>query len=165
MLTGKDAAGNPILEEVPAFILGDSAYRNTREFVTTYGPDECDRSHFVAVLNRRLGCAQYHAENAFEILKSRFPLLSRPLPSGSEDLPFTVHLIAAIFVLHNFLIDSQDELQEVNENHAEAILSANDVEGGGNIHTTVRGEETTRDILLRHIRYYELYGTREGCYE
>ena len=35
LLTGLDAAGNPILEDVPAFILGDSAYKNTREFVTT----------------------------------------------------------------------------------------------------------------------------------
>ena len=149
LLTGVDAAGNPILEDVPAFILGDSAYRNTREFVTTYKLNECDRSRFVAVLNRRLGRARYHVENAFGILKGRFQLLSRPLLSGSEDLPFTVHLIAAIFVLHNFLIDSRDELPEVDENHVVAAPSVDDVEveGRGNIHPV--GEvETTRDILL-----------------
>jgi len=162
LLTGVDAAGNPILEDVPAFILGDSAYRNTREFVTTYKLNECDRSRFVAVLNRRLGRARYHVENAFGILKGRFQLLSRPLLSGSEDLPFTVHLIAAIFVLHNFLIDSQDELPEVDENHVVVAPSVDDVEveEGGNIRPV--GEvETTRDILLRHIRYLELEGARE----
>ena len=157
-----DAAGNPILEDVPAFILGDSAYKNTREFVTTYKLNECDRNRFVAVLNRPLGRARYHIENAFGILKGRFQLLSRPLLSGSEDLPFTVHLIAAIFELHNFLIDSQDELPEVDEDHVVAAPSVDDVEveGRGNIRPV--GEvETTRDILLRHIRYLELEGARE----
>ena len=115
------------------------------------------------MLNRRLGRVRYHIENAFGILKGRFQLLSRPLLSGSEDLPFTVHLIAAIFVLHNFLIDSQDELPEVDENHVVAAPSVDDVEveEGGNIRPV--GEvETTRDILLRHIRYLELEGAREG---
>ena len=66
--------------------------------------------------NKRLGGARYHVENAFGILKARFQIFNRPLASGSEDLPFTVKLICAIFVLHNFLIDVQDESTEVDLN-------------------------------------------------
>ena len=36
------ATGDGIEEDIPAFILGDSAYKNSRHFVTTYKVTECD---------------------------------------------------------------------------------------------------------------------------
>src|SRR5438552_3968257 len=39
------------VEEIPAFILADSAYANTRHMVTTYKVTECDANADVAALN------------------------------------------------------------------------------------------------------------------
>lgn len=164
LVTGVDAAGNPVLEDVPPFILGDAAYRNTANFVTTYKFGECERTRFIALLNRRLGGARYHVENAFGILKGRFKILSTPLLSGSEDLPFTIHFIAALFVLHNFLIDSKDELppEGINDgDHGAGTHGADDAEEDANVNQNVDAG-ATRDILLRHIQYLELQGVSEA---
>ena len=161
LLTGADAAGNPITEEVPAFILGDSTYRNTQHFVTTYKLNECDRDRFIKLLNRRLGSARYRVEHAFGILKNRFQILNRPLLSGSEDLPFTIHLIAAMFVLHNFLIDEQGEVPEDTDNNSGVDGAYDDAEDDGNPNQNAVEGETTRNIILRHIRYLELRAARQ----
>ena len=39
-------------------------------------------------------------------------IFEKPLRSATEDLPFALHLIASICILHNFLIDVQDQVHE-----------------------------------------------------
>ena len=110
--TSKLATGDDVEEDIPAFILGDSAYKNARHFVTTYKVTECDADRTVRHLNWRLSKARYHVKHAFGILKERFQIFEKPLRSAAEDLPFAIHLIASICVIHNFLIDMQDTLTE-----------------------------------------------------
>jgi len=150
LATGEEANG-VIYEDIPAFLLGDSAYANSRHFVTTFKVTECDRDDVIAKLNKRLGGARYHVENAFGILKARFQIFNWPLASGSEDLPFTVKLICAIFILHNFLIDVRDESTEVDLNSIddEGELGFGDPNNDANVQ---RVAGTTRDVLLRHLR-------------
>ena len=107
-----------------------------------------------------LGKARYHVEHAFGILKNRFQILSRPLLSGSEDLPFTIHLIAAIFTLHNFLIDEEGKEPEDNENNGFRSMDSDAEDDEIPNQIGVEGE-TTRSILLRHIRYIELRAARQ----
>jgi DDE superfamily endonuclease len=97
--------GENIDEEIPAFILGDSAYRNSRHMVTTYKVTECNANIAIRRLNLELSKARYQVEHAFGLLKGRFQIFEKPLRSASEDLPFSVRLIASICVIHNFLID------------------------------------------------------------
>jgi len=63
-------------------------------------------------LNFRLSKAQYLVENAFGLLKGQFQIFEKPLRCATKDLPFAVHLIASICVIHNFLIDIQDRFAE-----------------------------------------------------
>ena len=99
-------------EDIPAFILGDSAYKNCRHFVTTYKVTECDADRTVRHLNFHLSKARYVVEHAFGLLKGRFQIFEKPLRCAAEDLPFSVHLIASIMVMHNFLIDTRDAFRE-----------------------------------------------------
>ena len=99
-------------ENIPASILGDSAYANTRHLITTYKVTECETDDSVRHLNRYLSKARYHVEHAFGLLKGRFQIFAKPLRSASEDFPFAMHFIASIFVLHNFLIDTRDTITE-----------------------------------------------------
>ncbi len=83
LMTGED-----INEEIPVFILGDSAYRNSHP------------------------C--YQVEHTFGLLKGWFQVFEKPLRSAGEDLPFSVCLIASICVIHNFLIDAWDTVPEAD---------------------------------------------------
>ena len=158
LVTGTDAAGNPVLENIPAFILGDSGYANTDRFVTTYDEREYRQSGVVARLNKCLSAGRSRVEHAFGLLRARFAVFSRPLLSASEDMPFTIQLIAALFVLHNFLIDSSDEWElEFNVTLTAGSVRPNDMNAAvdteeGLIDAIVEGE-STRDVLLRHIRH------------
>ena len=106
------ATGEDVEENIPAFILGDSAYRNSQHLVTIYKVSECNTDSSVRHLNFRLSKAQYHVENAFGLLKGRFQIFEKSLRCAAEDLPFALHLIASICILHNFLIDVQDQVRE-----------------------------------------------------
>ena len=66
----------------------------------------------IFALNRQLGGAWYHVENAFGILKARFQIFERPLNCAKEDVRFAVILCGTAFVLHNFLIDEKDHSLE-----------------------------------------------------
>src|SRR5437667_5727579 len=124
-------------------------------------------------LNQYLSKARYHVEHAFGLLKGRFQIFAKPLRSASEDFPFAMHFIASIFVLHNFLIDTQDtiteddilppEIAEQLHEYESGILNGNGLreiedeteedaeaqEGWNN------GREATRNALLRHIRWLD----------
>jgi len=58
--------GEDINEEIPAFILGDSAYRNSRHMVTTYKVTECNADRSVRHLNFELSKARYQRVWPFE---------------------------------------------------------------------------------------------------
>lgn len=168
--------GNDVVEQVPAFILGDSAYKNVRHFATTYINEECNRDRSIRHLNQRLSGARYIVENAFALLKARFQLFEKPLRCAAEDMPYAVHLVASIFVLHNFLIEAHDNQEEMLGEAIERQLElareeeeqlgrrcrngrnvdedSSDDEGGVNNNDGAVLQET-RNILLRHMRWLD----------
>jgi len=138
-----------IEEEVPAFILTDSAYANSKHLVTTFKTNEC--SNFViAELNKRLGGARYRVENAFGILKGRFQIFQCPLACASENIEFAILLIGGCFVLHNFLIDVKDD-------SGDWAVDISDEQNEGGIQEDPDAEPlrpvTTREILIRHMKW------------
>ena len=112
LATGILPSGDEQFEDIPPFILADSAYANTRNLVTTFKMTECATDPVICALNKKLGGARYHVENAFGILKARFQIFQRPLECATEDIRLAIILICAVLVLHNFLIDMKDELEE-----------------------------------------------------
>jgi hypothetical protein len=156
--TGDDG----VEENIPAFILGDSAYRNSRHLVTTYKVSECDANRSVRHLNYQLSKARYHVENAFGLLKGRFQIFEKPLRSAAEDLPFAVHLIAGICTLHNFLIDVHDKVregevppEEIDERLHELERLAREEEENEEIVPEQAENGVTRQALLRHVRWLD----------
>ena len=140
-----------IYEDIPTFILGDSAYANLKHMVTTFKITECRNDEVIAALNKRLGGARYHVENAFGILKARFRIFQRPLECASRNVCFAILLIAAIFVVHNFLINVEDELPadlDVIESDENEVSTRHDLD-------EIEFDETTstRNTLLPHIRW------------
>jgi hypothetical protein len=169
------ATGADLEEDIPPFILGDSAYRNTCHFVTTYKVTECDADPAIRRLNFHLSKARYVVEHAFGILKGRFQIFEKPLRCAAEDLPFSVHLIVSIMVMHNFLIDTRDPFRENdvlpreiadglqavreggdNDALAARIISEDDSrdtveeQGGGNAE-----QEATREKFVRRMRWLD----------
>jgi hypothetical protein len=155
------ATGDGIEENIPAFILGDSAYRNSRYLVTTFKVTECNADPSVRHLNHRLSKARYIVENTFGLLKGRFQVFEKPLRCAAGDVPFAVRLIASICVIHNFLLDAQDQfveeealMQEIEEERRNA-----DGDGDNGIDDDQeRGPEeegVSRQALLRHIRWLD----------
>jgi DDE superfamily endonuclease len=134
-------------EQVPAFILADSAYPNTKNMVTTFKATECNSDHIIRALNRKLGAARYHVENAFGILKMRFQLFKKPLECAMEDTRIAIYLTSAIFVLHNFLIDIRDSvtIEPDEEWIRQQVMPEEDVI------QVQEEEESTRHMLIRHM--------------
>jgi len=137
-------------EQVPAFILADSAYPNTKNMVTTFKNTELNSNRTIRKLNAKLGAARYHVENAFGIMKMRFQLFKKPLECSVEDARIAIYLTSAIFVLHNFLIDVKDsttvdpEEQWIHDqmvpNHEDVVQDQDE-------------DESTRHVLIRHMEY------------
>jgi DDE superfamily endonuclease len=170
-------SGDDKVENISAFILGDSASPNTRHLVTTYKVTECDRDPCIRKLNRCLSKARYHVEHAFGLLKGWFQIFAKPLKSASEDYAFAMHLIALIFVIHNFLIDTRDPIpdkdvlspeiagqrEECAASTRESLedLGGNEDVGENQAEDDVfqqvpnNGRESTRNALLCHIRWLE----------
>jgi len=139
-------------EEIPAFILADSAYANSKHLVTTFKLGECS-DVVVAQLNKKLGGARYKVENAFGILKGRFQIFQRPLHCATQDIRFAILLIGACFVLHNFLIDVRDDSGDWAVNSVSSEREIGDSDDVEDNEPQLAGVETTRDILLRHFRW------------
>ena len=135
-------------ENVPSFILADSAYPSTSRVVPTFKNHECD-SRDVSKLNRKLSSVRYIVEQAFGICKGRFRILNRPLECAKDDVVRASYLITAILVVHNFLIDEEDdtpiEIIDEDDNSLNGDASFLDSEHGEEFEGT-----KTRDILLRH---------------
>lgn len=137
-------------ELVPAYILADSTYPSTARMVPTFRNTDCDRCQLTKQLNFKLASIRYCIENAFGICKGRFRILDRLLEYAKENIKRSVYLILAIFTLHNFLINIQDdtviELADVEmefgvEGYENAIQNENDE------------NMDTKSILLRHMRW------------
>ena len=149
VLSTGEVEGVTFEEEVPAFILADSAYANLKHLVTTFKTNEC--SNFViAELNKQLGGARYRVENAFGILKGRFQIFQRPLACASENIEFAILLIGGCSVLHNFLIDIRDD-------SGDWAVDVLDEQNEGGIQEDPNAEPlrsaTTREILIRHMKW------------
>jgi DDE superfamily endonuclease len=146
-------------ENIPAFILGDSAYRNSRHMVTTYKVTECNADSSVRHLNFELSKTRYQVEHAFGLLKGRFQIFEKPLRSAGEDLPFSVKLVASICVIHNFLIDERDTVTEEEvlwaaaERNGGVQREDNDDEDGGAGEAS--DERVTREAFVRHSRWLD----------
>jgi DDE superfamily endonuclease len=156
------ATGDGVEEDIPAFILGDSAYKNSRHFVTTYKTTQCDADPSVRQLNSHLNEARYHVEQAFGLLKGRFKIFEKPLTSAAQDLPFSLHLITSICIVHNFLIDSRDAVSVEDILPVELASGADRLERTiseddklGDISEVEGGQETTREAFLRRIRWLD----------
>ena len=155
------STNDDVEENISAFILGDSAYRNSRHLVTTYKVNECDADRSVRHLNYQFSKARYHVENAFALLKGRFQIFEKALRVAAEDLSFAVHLIAGICTLHNFLIDVHDKVREGEVSSEEIDERLRELE------RLTREEEdaeedpgqaenaVTRQTLLRHVRWLD----------
>ena len=115
-------------EAVPAYILADSAYCSTSHLVPTFKNTECSRCRIIKKLNAKLASIRYCIENAFGICKGRFRLLNHSLECAKEDIVQASFLITAIFILHNFLIEENDDTPIEVDQHS--IVDANGVQNG-----------------------------------
>lgn len=138
------------LEHVPAFILGDSAYPNTSRMVPTFKLTEQRKCSLTSHLNEQLAGVRYVVENAYGILKGRFRLLNRDLECATEDITRATTLITAIFTLHNFLIDEQDETP-IEPVFREIVNDEEEEQGEREGNNSIK----TRDILWRARCKYE----------
>lgn len=141
--------GELIIEDIPPFILADSAYSNTKNMITTFKLSEVEQDPIIGALNKKLGGARYHVENAFGILKARFQIFQRPLECAAEDVRFAILLTCSIFVLHNFLIDVRDELKE---DVAAEFMEVNEEEPDG-MEQQENEDVSTRRVLIRHMQW------------
>ena len=97
--------GNGTYTPIPLYLLGDSAYGNSKRMVTTYEIGECERDHIVQKLNKRLAGVRYVVEHAFSLLKGRFRILLSSMPMAKRSVEKATNIVMACVVLHNFLID------------------------------------------------------------
>jgi hypothetical protein len=133
--------------------------------VPTFKNTECGRCAIVKQLNRKLASIRYSIENAFGICKGRFRLLNRPLECAREDITRAIRLITAIFTLHNFLIDENDDCVIEVETIQETDIDSEDIDEDEEVYPNDEDEEVypndeaeevmiaTREILLRHMRW------------
>ena|SRR5579859_1729599 len=147
---GLSLNSDEIMEEVPAFILGDSAYPNTRHMVTTFRLTDIGNDPAIKELNKKLGSTRYVVENAFGIMKQRFQLFKSPLECAHEDVKYAIELTTAIFILHNFLLDVKDRLNDdiVPENQPQ-----HDIDGNREEQRVIHQGMNTRDVLKRQLEY------------
>ena len=54
--------GEYVYEDIPPFILADSAYINAKHLVTTFKTAEVTADPVICALNKKLGGARYHIE-------------------------------------------------------------------------------------------------------
>ena len=103
----------------------------------------------ICKLNNTLGSARYHVENEFGILKTRFQIFNRPMECAEENIHLAIALKSAAFILHNFLIDVKDDLNdEFESNNAQTFHDIQDDDERQYNEAT-----STREILIKHIRY------------
>src|SRR5947207_10873089 len=95
LVTGERDDGKVIYEDIPAFILADSAYPNSKHLVTTFKVTETS-DEIINALNKKLGGARYYVEDAFWFLKGGFRLFRLPVVCACEDVLFALVLSSDI---------------------------------------------------------------------
>jgi hypothetical protein len=118
-------------------------YPNQKRIVPAFKKTECDKSHTIRRLNRKL---------AFGLCKGRFGILNQELECVAKDIKRAVILVTAAFTVHNFLIVVDDDTEIVpvlrtsNERfNTKEIVSAKARRRAG------IGIDKIREILHRHI--------------
>ena len=118
--------------------------------VPTFKLTEQQKCSLTNHLNEQLAGVRYVVENAYGILKGRFGLLNRDLKCATEDIRRATILITAVFTLHNFLIDEQDETP-IQPVFREIVDDEEEEQGEGEGNNSIK----TRDILWRAQCRYE----------
>ena len=104
-------------------------------------------SSIIHELNKKLGGAWYHIENVFGILKARFQIFKQTLKCSHEDVRHAIILTSSTIILHNFLIEVNDDLIDVLQLMIENEYIRNED------NDDVEEDISTRVILFRHVRY------------
>ena len=82
-------------------------------------------------------------------MKAHFQIFKRPLECGQEDVRLAIALTSSIFILHNFLI----EVHDVVNDSLDPIIE-NEHSGHEDDYYNQEDKDTSsREILLRHMRY------------
>ena len=98
-------------------LLGDSAYSNSRIMVQSFkklkgNASLCEEKDF---FNHKLASVRIHSEHCIGILKSRFPCMKSInvwIRQGNPEVKFLVDLVGACSVLHNILLQCNDEIPQ-----------------------------------------------------
>ena len=148
--TKRTEASEMVQEEVPSFILADSAYPSNQRMVPTFRPTDCKNCPVTKKLNEKLASVRYCIEMAFGRCKGRFRILNRPIECARDDVTRATRLISAVLTLHNFLITVEDDTVFDNVHNTDE-LDEDDVD---NVDMTDGDEDTcTRTVLLRYARW------------
>lgn len=103
-----------INEKILMFILRDSAYKNFHHIVMIYKIIEYNVDCFIHHLNFKFNKVYYQIKHVFDLLKGQFQIFKKFLRFVDEDLPFSIHLIISICIIHNFLINAWDTVPETD---------------------------------------------------
>ena len=93
------------LAATPYFIVGDSAYPLSLRMMTPYR-DNGHLSNLQKSYNRQLSAQRSVIERAFALLKGKWRKL---LFVNVTNLSYIPHILAAACVLHNFVVDAEEE--------------------------------------------------------
>jgi hypothetical protein len=93
------------------YVLGDCGYSNEGQIITTYTMPQARASADVKHFNRQLSKMRYTVECAFGILKGRFRVLQKLHVASSSPVKASF-IIAALCVVHNFLINCNDRMED-----------------------------------------------------
>lgn len=115
--------------DVPVHIIGDSAFRLTERIMKPY-PFHIEQSFKQKCFNYALSKSRRVVENAFGHLKARFRRIGKGVDNAIKNAN---SVVLACCVLHNFLNDNNDtvneswlqalEAAEVNRQHPEYIAT------------------------------------------
>lgn len=144
------STGEGRVEEIPMFLLGDSAYANTRFMVTTYEMNQINQSAKVRQCDQALSAVRYQVEQAFGILKGRFRLLTKSI---YQNFDFVAKFVFAICFIHNFLIAERDHLLQSD------TIRDDDVDHG---EIGSRVQERSRMLMRRVIEGYLQFSSRSS---
>jgi hypothetical protein len=93
------------------YVLGDCGYTNRGQFITTYTMAQTKADPDVLAFNCQLAGMRHIVECAFGILKMRFRVLQKLHVAQYSPKNATI-IIAALCIVHNFLISHNDRLDD-----------------------------------------------------
>ncbi|XP_039960225.1 uncharacterized protein LOC120774558 [Bactrocera tryoni] len=119
---------------VPVFIIGDSAFRFSKQMMKPY-PFGVNKNHHEKVFNYTLLKTRRVVENAFGHLKARFRRIGKGIDNSVQNAN---SIIISCCALHNFLSDNNDtlnarwlraleELETRRQNPCDVLYASDDV--------------------------------------